>query len=78
MQVFPVFPHLFLKIYPEDVCLIMFLFQERKEDAEIMDASKRLHRVCFEDGDVKVAELRICEDQHIGEGSAAIGMVETS
>ena len=60
----------------------MFLFQERKEDAEIMDASKRLHRVCFEDkGDVKVAELRICEDQHmIGESSGANGcmVVETS
>lgn len=47
-----------------------------------MDASKRLHRVCFEDkGDVKVAELRICEDQHmIGERSGANGsmVVETS
>ena len=49
----------------------MFLFQERKEDAEIMDASKRLHRVCFED---KGGELRICQDQHmIGESSGAHG-----
>ena len=46
----------FLKIYLEDLWLVMFLLQDRKEDTEMMDASKRLHRVCFQDkGDVKVA-----------------------
>ena len=41
----------------------MFLLQDRKEDTEMMDASKRLHRVCFQDiRDVKVAEQKICED----------------